>query len=132
MCSCNYISIICPYLILITISDNYFLQSPFKILLLGADLKHVLRSVAETVDFKGQFQFVLTDSNPHVQARNLILLGILLGEEYHGGDEENSALAFTRASYSLHLDGKTFHKMKKVISDILQGLQPAGKICQWV
>ena len=68
----------------------------------------------------------MADSNPHVQARNLVLLGILLGE--YGGDEENSALAFTRASYSLHLDGKTFHKMKTVISDILQGLQPAGKL----
>ena len=69
----------------------------------------------------------MADSNPHVQARNLVLLGILLGE-YGGDEDENSALAFTRASYSLHLDGTTFHKMKTVISDILQGLQPAGKL----
>ena len=52
-----------------------------KILLIGADLKHVLRTVAGSIDFKGSFQFVLADPNPHIQARNLVLLGLLLNQE---------------------------------------------------
>ena len=87
---------------------------------MGADIKHVLRTVAESVDFKGSFQFVLVDPNPHVQARNLVLLSLLLRQNE---DDQFAVLAFTRALYSLHLDAKTFHLMKMVFSDILQGMQ---------
>ena len=38
-----------------------------KILLIGGDLKHVLRTVAGSVDFKGSFRFVLSDPNAHIQ-----------------------------------------------------------------
>ena len=58
---------------------------------------------------------MLVDPNPHVQARNLVLLNILLRED------ENAVIAFTRALYSLHLDAKTFHLVKNVLTDILQG-----------
>ena len=58
---------------------------------------------------------MLVDPNPHVQARNLVLLNILLRED------ENAVIAFTRALYSLHLDAKTFHLVKNVLEDILQG-----------
>ena len=40
-----------------------------KILVIGADLKHVLRTVAGSVDFKGSFRFVLADPNPHIQGK---------------------------------------------------------------
>ena len=34
-------------------SFSFLLQSTLKILLVGADIKHVLRTVAEALDFKG-------------------------------------------------------------------------------
>ena len=65
---------------------------------------------------------MLVDPNPHVQARNLVLLNILLRED------ENAVIAFTRALYSLHLDAKTFHLVKNVLTEILQGwFQNEGK-----
>ena len=65
--------------------------SASKILVIGADLKHVLRTVAGSVDFKGSFQFVLTDSNPQIQARNLVLLGLLLRPEEAAEAGNNSS-----------------------------------------
>ena len=113
-----------------------------KILVIGADLKHVLRTVAGSVDFKGSFRFVLADPNPHIQARNLVLLGLLLNQEPAAAasprpsppaaslrlDDNNghnngpsATVAFIRALYSLHLDRGTFHQLRNVMHSILTG-----------
>ena len=89
-----------------------------SLLLLGADLKHVLRTVAGSVDFKGSLRFVLADSNAAIQARNLVLLRLLLGDN---GYNKGSAVAFIRALYSLHLDQATFHAIRNAMNQILQG-----------
>ena len=107
-----------------------------SVLLLGADLKHVLRTVAASVDFKGCFRFVLADPNPHIQARNLVLLRLLLDNENgsrseednaSGGHNKGSAVAFIRALYSLHLDQETYHAIKNAMMEILEGHLPRKK-----
>lgn len=98
-------------------------------------MKHVLRTVAGSVDFKGSFRFVLADPNPHIQARNLVLLGLLLKEdEDHNGQSPIAAttvatLAFIRALYSLHLDQATYHRLKNVMHSILDGSFQSGTTC---
>jgi hypothetical protein len=98
-------------------NDDDVVNGGKNILLVGADLKHVLRTVAGSVDFKGYFRFVLADPNPQVQARNLVLLGILLNED----PEWSPVESFTKCMYSLHLDKKTFYAMKTVMTSILDG-----------
>ena len=98
--------------------------------------------MAGSVDFKGSFRFVLADPNPHIQARNLVLLGLLLNQEpeveadaaaasasrpaslrlddNNGHNNGPSAtVAFIRALYSLHLDRGTFHQLRNVMHSIL-------------
>ena len=41
------------------IEFSFLLQSTLKILLVGADIKHVLRTVAEALDFKGMHSNML-------------------------------------------------------------------------
>ena len=41
------------------IKFSFLLQSTLKILLVGADIKHVLRTVAEALDFKGMHSNML-------------------------------------------------------------------------
>ena len=89
--------------------------------MIGADLKHVLRTVAGSVDFKGSFRFVLADPNPHIQARNIVLLGLLLGDNGHN---KGSAVAFIRALYSLHLDQSTYQALRNVMQSIFDGSLP--------
>lgn len=107
-----------------------------SVLLLGGDLKHVLRTVAGSVDFKGCFRFVLADPNPQIQARNLVLLRLLLDNENgsrseednaSGGHNKGSAVAFIRALYSLHLDQGTYHAIKNAMMEILEGHLPRKK-----
>ncbi len=81
----------------------------------GADIKHMLRTVAGSVDYKGKFVFKLCDPNPHVQARNWILLKLLLA---HNPSWDPTA-AFTMAFYSLHLDKATFDAVKNTISEAI-------------
>ena len=98
-----------------------------SVLLIGGDLKHVLRTVAGSVDFKGSFRFVLADPNAHIQARNLVLLRLLLdSEDNASGDSHNkgSAVAFIRALYSLHLNQGTYHAIKHAMIKILEGHLP--------
>ena len=98
-----------------------------SLLLLGGDLKHVLRTVAGSVDFKGSFRFLLADPNPHIQARNLVLLRLLLSED--NAHNKGSAVAFIRALYSLHLDQSTFHAIRNVMKQILEeDLEPSGPL----
>lgn len=116
---------------MLSIKLYYFFSLIFKtnILLIGADLKHVLRTVAGSVDFKGSFRFVLADPNPHIQARNLVLLGLLLKEDYNGQSPiatTATTRAFIRALYSLHLDQATYHRLKNVMCSILDGSFQSG------
>lgn len=69
------------------------------------------------MDFKGSFRFVLADPNPHIQARNLVLLGLLLRDD----DQGWSVGAFIKSMYSLHLDQNTFHIIRDVLHSILDG-----------
>ena len=103
------------------------MEDKVKCLLIGADLKHVLRTVAGSVDYKGKFVFKLSDSNPHIQARNWVLLNILL-QENHSFDP---TAAFSMAFYSLHLDKQTFLVVKEAITKTIRSYGKTGNHEFW-
>ncbi|XP_068203142.1 microtubule-associated protein futsch-like [Palaemon carinicauda] len=54
-------------------------ENPLRILMLGADLKHVLRTLHETPDSCTQgIDITLMDSSPHILARDLLALYLLM------------------------------------------------------
>ena len=85
----------------------------------SADFKHILMTVSNTMSQitdvsynncsvrKGiSYEFLLVDRNPHVQARNIILMTILSSK--YAVTDKSIIKGFTSILYNMHLDEESF------------------------
>ena len=112
-------------------------QKALRILLMdeSADWKHILTTVSSETHFFGDIvygkdirpgeemtcEFVLVESNHHVQAKNILLMTILSDKCYFPGISITNA--FTALLYNMHLDKESFCILKST----LKRFQPFNK-----
>nr|XP_053647436.1 uncharacterized protein LOC128698975 [Cherax quadricarinatus]XP_053647437.1 uncharacterized protein LOC128698975 [Cherax quadricarinatus] len=105
--------------------ENGLAQEMLRLLLLGADLKHVLCILHDTPDACTQpLEMVLVDSSPHILARDLLILYLLMLPDAHD-PLQDPALVQAHAEkvvmvfYSLCLDMETHALLCNTLHNLL-------------
>ena len=87
------------------------------IMTVSQNMPHILGAVWHTNTYSWKelsFEFVLADPNPHVQARNKILMTILSSN--YAKSDKSIAKAFTCILYNTHLDEESFSVLASTLN----------------